>query len=107
MANFVRHIIKPPGAYTQFRELVQRNSLRLIDRIERPPRSPVSLQEIFTNDDDSVGIHYVEDGMTELPYIQVSGPQLDKYSKIISQNLPVYSEDELLATWDTAGSMDE
>lgn len=45
--------------------------------------------------------------MAELPYIQVSGPRLDYYSRIIAQNLPVYSEDELFATWDVARSPDE
>ena len=107
MPRLVRHIIKPPGAYRQFRDLAQKNGLQLIDKIQKEPRNPLALQEIFTNIDDTVGIHYVEDGMAELPYIQISGPRLDDYSRIITQNLPVYSEDELFAAWDAANSLDE
>lgn len=107
MARLVRHIIKPPGAYRQFRDLVKKNGLQLVDKIQKEARSPLALQEIFTDIDDTVGIHYVEDGMAELPYVQVSGPRMDYYSRIITQNLPVYSEAELFAAWDAANSADE
>jgi hypothetical protein len=107
MARHIRHIIKPPGAYKEFRALARRNGWQIIDKIEKEPRSPVALQEIFTDPDETVGIHYVEDGLAELPYIQVSGPRLDHFSRLIAESLPVYSEDEIFSTWDTASAMDD
>lgn len=107
MKRHARYIIKPPGAYKEFWALARRNGLRLIDKIEKAERSPMALQEIFTNIDNTVGIHYIEDGLSEIPYIQISGPQLDYYSRVIEQGLPVYSRDELFFTWDTANSIDD
>jgi hypothetical protein len=107
MARVIRHIIKPPGAYKEFRNFARKNGLQLIDKVQKEPHNVVALQEIFTDADNAVGIHYVEDGMAELPYVQVSGPRVDYYSKLIIDNLPVYSGDELLAAWDSASSIDE
>jgi len=107
MAQYVRYIIKPPGAYKEFHELARRNGLDLVDKIEKEPRSPLAVQEVFSNVDDTVGVRYIEDGLAEIPYIQISGPQRELYSRVIANGLSVFSEQELVATWDTATSLED
>jgi hypothetical protein len=79
----------------------------MIDKIEREPGNPIALEEVFGTKDHAVGVHYVEDGLADLPYIQVSGPQAERYSALITQGLSVYSEEELFSTWDAAVSSDD
>jgi hypothetical protein len=107
MPQRIRHILKPPGDHEQFLALAEANGLLIINKISKEPRSPVALQEIFSNADDTVGVHYVEDGLAELSYIQVGGPDLEKYSRIIVDGLPVFSENELFSSWDKADSIDQ
>lgn len=107
MERRIRHIIKPPGAYEAFRALAREHGLAIIDKVEREPRNPIALEEVFGTPDHTVGVHYIEDGLTELPYIQIAGPQAEHYSQLITRNLPVYSEAELFSTWDEARSLDD
>jgi hypothetical protein len=107
MSQRIRYIIKPPGAYTAFREFAQQHGLRIIDKVERESRNPIALQEVFGNAERTVGVHYIEDGLAEMPYIQVAGPQAEYFAHLIEANLPVYSSDEVLAAWDSASSVDD
>jgi hypothetical protein len=103
----IRHIIKPPGAYEAFRALASRNGLQIINKVERDPQNPIALEEIFGDIDRTVGIHYIEDGLAEVPYIQIAGPRAEYFTQLITQALPFYSEEELFATWDTARSLED
>jgi hypothetical protein len=107
MSQRIRYIIKPPGAYTAFREFARQHGLRIIDKVEREPRNPIALQEVFGNAERTVGVHYIEDGLAEMPYIQVAGPQAEHFARLIEANLPVYSPDEVLAAWDSASSIED
>ncbi len=107
MTNRIRHIIKPPGAYEAFRVLANKYGLKIIDKVEREPQNPIALQEVFGNAEHTVGVHYIEDGLAEIPYIQIAGPQAEHYSQLLVRGLPVFSEVELFATWDTASTLED
>jgi len=106
MAERNRHIIKPPGAYNAVHALAKAQGWKLLDKIKGRLGGPVSYQEIFTARDRSFGVHYIDDDLAGVPFLQTAGPKRDEASEVIRKCLPVYSEDELFALWDNANDME-
>ena len=106
MGRRVRYIIKPPGGYEEWRALMARYGLELVERTEQG-RKPFTLQEIYMDLERSAAVHYIEDEMVELPFIQVGGPNLDFFARLVETNLPVFTEAELFSTWDEADELED
>ena len=96
-----------PGAYRQFRDLAAAHGWILAETVRNRPNHPIHYQETFTNAERTLGLRYIEDDLSGLHYFDVAGPAQDEAVKILTANLSLYSEDELLTSFDEAKTEDE
>jgi len=107
MQRFTRLIFKGTGYYQVFSKLATRNGLELVDEVRKGDRSPLALQQVRANIDETVHVHYIEDGLARLSYLQISGPKSEPYVKLFKEKLSLFAEDEMFSSWDGASSTDE
>ena len=107
MQRFTRLIFKGPGYYEMFSKLATRNGLELVDEIRKGDRSPLAFQQIRANIDETVHVHYIEDGLARLSYLQISGPRSEPYIKLFREKLSLFSEEEMFSSWDGASTTDD
>ena len=107
MQRFTRLIFKGEGYYEAFSKLATRNGLELVDEVRKGDRSPVAFQQTRENIDATVHVDYIEDGLARLSYLQLSGPRSEPYVKLFKEKLSLFSEEEVLSSWDDASSTDD
>jgi hypothetical protein len=100
-------ILKPPGEYRKFRDLAAAQGWILAETERKGPNHPLRYKETYTNADYSLGLRYIEDGLSGLNYFDVAGPAQDESVKILEAGLSLYSEGELLTSFDQATTEDE
>src|SRR6266571_5067953 len=102
-----RLILKPPGEYQKFRDLAAAQGWILAETERKGPNHPMHYKETYTTSDYSLGLRYIEDDLSGLHYFDVAGPAQDEAVKILQAGLSLYSEDELLSSFDQAKTDDE
>jgi hypothetical protein len=107
MSERIRLIIKPPGAYKEFMALRSRLDWQLGSTTEKGPNHPLRFQQVFVPSDRSATVHYVEDDLAGVPYVQITGPAREATATEIANSIPVYSREELFEAWDRAGDVDD
>jgi len=107
MQRYIRLIFKTPDSYKEFSKLATQNGLELIDEVRKAKTSPLAYQEILANIDDTVQVQYIEDGLAELCYLQITGPRGERYSELFKERFSFFSADELFSNWDGAASVDD
>src|SRR5262245_59572539 len=102
-----RLILKPPGAHQKFKDLAAAQGWVLAETERKGPGHPVHYKETYTNADYSLGLRYIEDDLSGLHYFDVAGDAQDDAVKVLEANLALYSEGELLGSFDQARTADE
>src|SRR5262245_41271712 len=97
-----RLILKPPGAYPKLREVARAQGWTLVDTQRNGANHPLHLQETYTDASRTLGLRYVEDDLSGLHYFDVSGSAQAAAAATLAAELPLYTEDELLRSFDAA-----
>jgi len=100
-------LLKPPGAHQKLKDLAAAQVWILAETERKGPGHVFAYKETYTNPDYSLGLRYIEDDLSGLHYFDVSGDAVDDAVKVLCDNLAIYSEDELLGSFDQAKTADE
>jgi len=106
-AEPIRRITKVPFDYDKFRAIADRYGWKLVRSEDTKPNHPLFHQEVFTDAAEVVELYYIEDDLAGVVYLAAGGPKANEVLGILERELPLFSDAELLASFDQARSDEE
>ncbi len=88
-------------------ELASQEYWLLSEWVQPDPDQQVPGQVIWETEDRATKIHLVQDFLVQFPYLIVAGSDTDSVTQILTDNIPLYTDEELLQGRGDVSSLEE
>jgi hypothetical protein len=105
MTNDLRLVLKSNVTRDDISGIAWQEDWELFDIIKQDEHNP--FRKIWVTRNEQSGIHYIEDFLLELPYLEIKGENQEKLGDVIRSKIGIYDLDELHADIQNSKTSDQ